>query len=60
MLQRAVAKCAARYAAHFDQYVPMFQQCRCVLTPDYSIIPAMERYQKKDAVGKSRLFGKRL
>lgn len=51
---------APRLANRFNQYVPMFQQCRCVLTPDYSIIPAMGRYQKKDAVGKSRLFGKRL
>ena len=46
-----------RFNRNFDGYLEEFRNVQCVLTPDFSIIPAMDPFCKRIAVYRSRKLG---
>ena len=50
-------KLLERFNRNFDGYLEEFRNVQCVLTPDFSIIPAMDPFCKRIAVYRSRKLG---
>ena len=49
-----------RFYHNFDLYLEFMKRTSCVLTPDFSLAPAMEKLQKKHAIFRSRQVGQLL